>query len=58
LERQVEVSNQNIAAAEAAYRQSVALVHQARSVNYKPTASFIASYFPRSRPEWNTRSQI
>ncbi|MFA9442532.1 MAG: efflux transporter outer membrane subunit [Hyphomicrobium sp.] len=31
LERQVEVSNQNIAAAEAAYRQSVALVRQARS---------------------------
>ena len=31
LERRVEVSNQNIAAAEAAYRQSVALVRQARS---------------------------
>jgi NodT family efflux transporter outer membrane factor (OMF) lipoprotein len=31
LERQVDVSNQNIAAAEAAYRQSVALVRQARS---------------------------
>ena len=31
MERQVEVSNQNIAAAEAAYRQSVALVRQARS---------------------------
>lgn len=31
LERQVEVSNQNIVAAEAAYRQSVALVRQARS---------------------------
>ena len=31
LERQVEVSNQNIAAAEAAYRQSVAFVRQARA---------------------------
>jgi NodT family efflux transporter outer membrane factor (OMF) lipoprotein len=31
LERQVEISNQNIAAAEAAFRQSVALVQQARA---------------------------
>src|SRR5271168_2213553 len=31
LERQVEISNQNVAAAEAAFRQSVALVQEARA---------------------------
>jgi NodT family efflux transporter outer membrane factor (OMF) lipoprotein len=39
LERQVEISNQNVAAAEAAFRQSVALVQEARAGLF-PTIGF------------------
>lgn len=40
LERQVEVSNQNLAAAEAAYRQAAALVQEARSALF-PTIDLL-----------------
>ena len=50
LERQVDVSNQTLAAAEAAYRQAVALVQQARAalfptvdILYNPTRSHSSS---------------
>lgn len=36
LERQVVISNQNVAAAEAAFHQSVALVQQARATLFPP----------------------
>ncbi len=42
LERQVEISNQNVAAAEAAFRQSVALVQEARAGLF-PTIGFTYS---------------
>jgi NodT family efflux transporter outer membrane factor (OMF) lipoprotein len=41
LERRVDISNQNIAAAEAAYRQSLALVREARAA-YLPTVTLDA----------------
>jgi NodT family efflux transporter outer membrane factor (OMF) lipoprotein len=40
LERQVEVSNQNLAAAEAAYRQAAALVQEARAALF-PTVNLV-----------------
>jgi NodT family efflux transporter outer membrane factor (OMF) lipoprotein len=39
LERQIDISNQNLKAAEAAYRQATALVNQARA-GFFPTATF------------------
>ncbi|HMK59918.1 MAG TPA: efflux transporter outer membrane subunit [Dissulfurispiraceae bacterium] len=53
LEEQVKISNQNIAAAEAQYRQARALVQGARAA-YFPTASLDASFTRSSRGSGST----
>jgi NodT family efflux transporter outer membrane factor (OMF) lipoprotein len=57
LERQVDISNQNLKAAEAAYRQARAVVAQARS-GYFPTISVAASATRSGQGRGNTTSAL